>query len=152
MGPLFLLGEYDLLSIGQNGYDNPAPIRGLLNRFGAAARFAFAEFGGGRIPVQGSFWLEGGVGRQYVDWDGGGRLSRDDVALGFGAQANFVIGRHSDKPKFIGFYYAFRASIARGPDADQPGEPTCAGPCDEATLPSPYDLGLFFNMGLNWGR
>ncbi len=153
MGPLKLFGEYNLLSVGESSYDAEDPVRGALHRVGLNARYNFAELGGGRHkPIQGAFWLEAGVGRQHVAWYDGGVLTRDDVDVGFGAQFNFKIGRHSDKPKIFGFYYAFKATIAKSPNADESGPPTCAGPCDEPTTPSPYDLGLFFNMGLNWGR
>ncbi len=155
MGPLYLYGEYNMLSIGESSYENEDPIKGMTHRFGLNARYNFAEFGGGRrTPVQGSFWLEGGVGRQNILWDEGGKLTRDDVGLGFGIQTNFRLNRRysQKKPKILGFYYACRAIVARSPTADQMEPVTCGGPCDEPTAPSPYDLGLFFNMGLNWGR
>ena len=152
MGPLKLFGEYNLLSIGESSYDNENPVRGALHRVGLNARYNFAELGGGRHkPLQGAFWAEAGLGRQHISWYDGGILRHDDVSLGFGAQFNFKIGRHKPRPKIFGFYYAFKATIAESPNADQLGPPTCAGPCDEATAPSPYDLGIFFNMGLNWG-
>jgi hypothetical protein len=151
MGPLLVYGEYNLLSIGESSASEADPIRGVLHRVGAAARYHLTQFGGGTIPVKGGFWMEAGLGRQAITWDEGGILRRNDVSLGFGLQADFKI-RRDERATFIGFYYAFRASIAHGPDADKMQPPTCAGPCDEPTAPSPYDLGLFFNLGLNWGR
>ncbi len=153
MGPFKLYGEYHLLSVGESATTVDDPVRGILHRVGLAARYNFAEIGGGRYkPIQGTFWLEGGMGRQIVQWTEGGKLTRDDASFGFGAQMNFKIGKHSKKPKIFGFYYAFKATVARSPDADNLGPATCAGPCDEATSPSPYDLGLFFNLGLQWGK
>ena len=153
MGPLKLFGEYNLMSVGESATTIEDPTRGMLHRLGLSARYNFAELGGGRYkPIQGAFWLEGGVGRQRVQWYEGGVLSRDDVNFGFGAQMNFKIGKNSDKPKIFGFYYAFKATVARAPDADDLGPATCVGPCDEPTPPSPYDFGLFFNLGLQWGK
>jgi hypothetical protein len=153
MGNLALLGEYNLLSIGESSLDVEDPIRGIQHRFGLNARYNFVDFGGGhRTPIQGAVWLEGGLGRQIINWNEGGRLTRDDLALGFGVQTNFRISKRDKKPKFIGVHYAFRATIARSPVADEMAPATCGGPCDEPTGPSPYDLGLFFNMGVTFGR
>ncbi len=148
-----LYGEYDFVSIGENQQDVTDPIRGLLHRFAAMGRYAFAEFGDGEnIPLQGQFWLEGGVGREIVMWDEGGRLGRNDLAFGLGAELNVVTRRDTPDPSVFGIYYAFRLTVARAPDADKIEMATCGGPCDQPTLPSPYDLGLFFNAGLSWGR
>lgn len=148
-----LYGEYDFLSIGESQQDVSDPIRGLLHRFAAMGRYAFAEFGdGSNVPLQGQFWLEGGVGREIVMWDEGGRLGRNDLAFGLGAELNVVTKRDTPDPNVFGIYYAFRLTVARAPDADKVEMATCGGPCDEPTLPSPYDLGLFFNAGLSWGR
>jgi len=153
MGPFKLYGEYNFMSVGESATTVEDPTRGMLHRLGLGARYNFAEIGGGKYkPIQGTFWLEGGIGRQRVQWMEGGVLTRDDASFGFGAQMNFKIGKHSDKPKIFGFYYAFKATVARAPDADQLGPATCAGPCDEPTTPSPYDFGLFFNLGLQWGK
>ena len=89
------------------------------------------------------------MGHQRVLWDVGGRLDRADVALGFGAEID--IRQRSEKPKFWSIYYAFRMMVTEAPEAKEM-EPTCGGPCDEPTKPSPYDLGIFFNMGFTFGR
>jgi hypothetical protein len=148
-----LYGEYDFVSIGENQQDVSDPIRGLLHRFAAMGRYAFAEFGDGEnIPLQGQFWVEAGAGREIIRWDEGGRLGRNDLAFGIGAELNVVTRRDTPDPNVFGIYYAFRLTVARAPDSDKIEMATCGGPCDEATLPSPYDLGLFFNVGLSWGR
>ena len=95
------------------------------------------------------------VGKKYKIWGGTvafGLAAVQEILFGRSYPVRIQIGRHKPKPKIFGFYYAFKATVARSPDADQLGPPTCAGPCDEATTPSPYDVGLFFNMGINWGR
>jgi hypothetical protein len=153
MGELKLLGEYNFMGIGESSYEVENPTRGVMQRAGLLARYNFAEIGSGRrTPLQGAFWLEAGLGRERIQWNEGGVLSRDDVSLGFGAQLNVLIGRDSPKPKTFSIYYAFKALIAKSPGGDQMGPATCGGPCDEPTAPSPYDAGFFFNLGLNWGR
>lgn len=148
-----LYGEYDFVSIGENQQEVSDPIRGLLHRFAAMGRYAFAEFGDGEnVPLQGQFWVEGGGGREIIRWDEGGRLGRNDLAFGIGAELNVVTQRDTPDPNVFGIYYAFRLTVARAPDSDKIEMATCGGPCDEATLPSPYDLGVFFNAGLSWGR
>jgi len=149
MDRLALIGEYDFLSIGQSSYDHDNPIRGNLHRLGANLRYSIAAFGGRDVPIRGDIWLEGGVGNQLVQWDGGGELSRRDLAFGVGGQMTARLGK--EKPNYIGFYYAFRGLVARDPVGKQ-GEPTCAGPCDMATGPSPWDMGAFFNFGVIFSR
>lgn len=149
MDRVALIGEYDFLSIGQSSYDHENPIRGQLHRLGANVRYSIAAFGGRDVPIRGDLWIEGGIGNQLVQWHGGGELSRRDLAFGVGGQMTARIGK--DKPKYLGFYYAFRGIMARDP-IGKPGEPTCAGPCDMATGPSPYDVGAFFNFGVVFSR
>lgn len=149
MDRLALVAEYDFLSIGQSSYDYDNPIRGQLHRLGANVRYSLASFGGREVPIRGDIWLEGGVGSQLVQWHGGGELGRRDLAFGVGGQMTARIGR--ENPKYVGFYYAFRGLVARDP-IGKPGEPTCAGPCDMATGPSPYDVGAFFNFGVIFSR
>jgi len=151
-GRIKLFGEYNFLLIGQDSFTNEDPVRGFLNRLGAGARYTIGEISGNRVPLQGAFWVEGGLGRQFVTWHEGGKLTRDDIALGFGAQLNVRV-RRGDKPKVFGIYYAFRMVIADGPDADKMSTvPTCAGPCDGPTTPTGLDFGAFFNVGISWGR
>jgi hypothetical protein len=150
-GPIYLYGEYDLLSVGEQTYmAADKPIRGLLQRVSANARYSFFDAHGQDFPLGGELWLEGGLGRQRIDWDEGGRLSRNDLSLGFGAQLNVVAGRHQARPQVFGVYYALKLTVAKDPGPR--GMPGCAGPCDEPTPPSPWDLGVFFNMGVSWGR
>jgi len=149
MGRLALLGEYDFLSVGESAYDNADPVRGVLHRAGANARYSFLSVGGRNLPLRGDFWVEGGVGTQLVQWDGGGELSRRDLSYGIGGQLTARVGKH--KPTYLGFYYAFRGLLARDPF---PGKrtPTCAGPCDTATSPSTWDSSAFFNFGIVFSR
>jgi len=153
MGALSIYGEYNLLSIGESSTNIEDPVRGMLNRFGVNARYHFVEFSDRHDKLQGAFWVEGGLGQEQINWQKGGVLRRQDVSFGFGAQFNVRIGdRYKPNPKVFGFYYAFKATIARAPDSDKVLPPTCGGPCDYPTPPSPNDFGLYFNFGLQWGR
>lgn len=149
-GKAALIGEYDFLSHGQSAYEYEMPIRGVMHRLGANLRYSIASFGGREVPIRGDIWLEGGVGNQLVQWHGGGELSRRDLAFGAGGQMTVRIGR--DKPNYVGFYYAFRGLMARDPLKTENVPPTCAGPCDTATGPSPWDMGAFFNFGVVFSR
>jgi hypothetical protein len=149
-GKLALLGEYDFLSHGQSAYEYEAPVRGVMHRLGANLRYSIAAFGGRDVPIRGDFWVEGGVGNQLVQWHGGGELSRRDLAFGAGGQMTVRVGR--DKPSYVGFYYAFRGLTARDPVKNEMSPPTCAGPCDTPTGPSPWDVGAFFNFGVVFSR
>lgn len=147
---LYLYGEYDFMSVGQDSYDVDEPVRGFMHRGGVSARYSVATVGGKRdIPVRGDFWIEAGLGDQVINWHEGGRLHRPDVSMGLGGQASFRLGR--DKPKFLGFYYALKVTVADAPPRKD-NQPTCAGPCDYPTPPSPYDVGIFFNFGVPFGR
>lgn len=151
-GSLGVYGEYNMLTVGESTIDVEDPVRGMMHRGALNARYNVGEIGGSRdIPLRGVFWVEGGLGRHVVQWYDGGKLTRSDVGLGFGGQLDFRLGRR-EQPNIFGFYYAFRATVARSPEADLDLPATCAGPCDEATPPSPNDLGLFFNMGIEWGK
>lgn len=147
---LYAYGEYDFLSVGQSGYDTQDPVRGFMHRFGANARYSLAAFGGhGEVPVRGDIWAEVGAGYEDVFWHEGGRLGRRDLSFGFGAQAEFRIGR--DHPHYVGVYYAMKTWVGAAPPRKN-DMPTCAGPCDEATGPSPWDFGVMFNFGVPFGR
>jgi hypothetical protein len=153
---LMVLGEYDLMSVGQTPAAEdpnapPNPVRGYMQRFGLDARYSVGRFGGGDVPVRGDIWLTAGLGGEIIQWYEGGRLHRPDAELGLGAQASFRYGS-TGHPKFIGFYYAVRAFIAKAPPSKNDGIPTCAGPCDEPTPPVPWDTGIFFDFGINFGR
>ncbi len=153
MGPLKVFGEYNLLTIGQSAnVGDPDPVRGVMNRLGLNARYNFSSFADRRKKIQGSFWVEAGVGREVIDWNQGGRLRRDDIGFGIGAQFNVRMNGNKRKPKVFSFYYALKVTVAESPDADKVTVPTCGGPCDEPTGPSTNDYGIFFNLGLQWGK
>src|SRR5688500_7770367 len=153
VGRFLLYGEYDFLRIGENEEYVDEPIRGQMHRLGAMGRYAIGEIGGGdTVPLQGQLWVEGGGGREVITWDKGGRLGRNDVAWGVGGELNVMARRDKPRPTVFSLFYAFRMTVARGPRTNKVEMATCGGPCDEPTKPSPWDLGLFFNVGFSWGR
>lgn len=142
--------EYDFVSVGETATETTDPVRGYMHRLSANFRYSLGTFGGkNEIPVRGDVWAEIGAGHQAITWHEGGRLNRKDISLGFGAQATFRIGR--ERPRYVGVYYAMKATIAVSPDRKD-DSPVCAGPCDMATGPSPWDFGLYFNFGVPFGR
>jgi len=148
---LYLYGEYDFLSVGEDSYETADPVRGFLHRVGADIRYSLAAFGGsGRMPVRGDVWVEAGAGHETVYWHQGGKLGRRDLAFGLGAQATFRIGQ--DRPRYLCVYYALKGWVADAPDRKVDMDPTCAGPCDAPTVPSPYDVGFMFNFGIPFSR
>lgn len=151
-GDIAVYGQFDYLGVGESSYEIESPRRGSLTRGGLAARYLLLEIGERESPLGVNFWVEAGGGYQRVAWDGGGILSRNDIQLGFGLQLDGKLGRMSPDPRYFGPYFAFRANIARAPEAETGQMPTCNGPCDQATLPSRNDVSLFFNFGMHWGR
>ena len=148
-GRLGLLGEYNFLSVGQSDSVSSKGQRGIEHRFGGALRYNIGEFGANIVNM--AVWGEAGLGREWIRWDGGGRLTRNDVAIGFGFQPTFMLGRGKDK-KTLGYYMAVRFDIANSPTPPKELPPICAGPCDEPTGPPPYDYNVFFSFGITFGR
>jgi hypothetical protein len=150
-GDFVVLGEFDYLTVGHDQ-------GGTMSRFGLLARYsllrtsAVPDDDGRRGPLSGDFWFEAGGGYQRIAWDVGGKLSRPDIALGFGWQLDAVIGRRDPKPRYYGPYVAFRALLSRGPDPESSDPPMCGGPCDTPTRPSRNNVAMFFHFGVNWSR
>jgi hypothetical protein len=149
-GRFIIHGEYDFLSVGDsyNYYTDTDPVRGLVHRFGGNVRYRFARVGGKDSILGGDFWAEVGLGRQYLQWYGGGKLTRNDVSFGLGSELTLKFGE--PRRKRIGIAYALKVlGMARPDEKYMP--PTCAGPCDEPTGPIPYDLGIMFNFAVMFG-
>lgn len=153
-GDLVILGEYNYLDIGKP----ESMSQGNLSRFGLVARYSLLRTRNDqddpykRSPVSGDYWFELGAGMQRLVWDAGGTLTRPDLVFGIGWQLNVVLDRRSPKPRYYGPYVAFRANLSRAPESSLDVPPTCGGPCDTPTRPSPNDIGMFFHVGVNWGR
>jgi len=145
---LALLGEYHFLTLTENTPIRD-PVHALVHRFGATLRYSFGVLTRHDLPIRGDFWIEAGFGRELIQWREGGRLARNDASAGLAGQLTVRFGPgHRRK---LGLYYAAKFLIANRPDAKQL-PPTCAGPCDEPTHMIPIDLGIFFNLGVVFGR
>ena len=143
LGNLSVLGELNHVALR-------ATERGTMTRAGLTARYSLVPLGDAEGGATSDIWLESGVGWEHVAWRSGGVLDRADVVLGLGWQADVVMDRKSDNPRYLGPYFALRTFIAQGPSPE--GMATCGGPCDRETLPSSTDVSFMFHMGINWGR
>jgi hypothetical protein len=142
-----LRGEYEIMRVGDNS--GSKAVKGTMNRLGAALRYDL--LGTNNNDVAASFWLEGGAGHEWVNWDHGGLLERNDLSFGFGIQPMFR-AKNELANKYVGYVMAFRGFIANDPNGSLPGAiPMCAGPCTKATKAG-YDMGFFFNMSFAIGR
>lgn len=138
-------------SIGESSYDDDMPVRGVVGRLGLGVRYTYGRIGGGRgeIPLRGQFWVEAGAGYQHIQWNEGGRLGRQDLLIGLGAQLDVRVSR--EKLRFIGLYYALDIMFSPAPNSKE-RPPVCAGPCDEATGPGTMDVGFVLNVGVPFGK
>lgn len=159
---LLLSTEYSFLSISNAPPQSdtaelsttppPAPpeIDGMVQRIGANARYSFGKITGDEVPLRGDFWVEGGLGEEFIRWDLGGALHRPDLSFGFGGQFSGRFGREHDH--HAGMYYALRVTLARAPSSYTDRAPTCAGPCDTPTTPIGIDRSFLFNLGIVFGN
>jgi hypothetical protein len=148
LGPLRVLGEGALIRVGDND-SAKEPIQGTMTRIGLTGRYSV--FTGGEHDVSVDVWVEGGVGRELVRWDGGGELTRDDAAIGFGVQPRFRAkrGEGGSQANVFGYLLALRMFVANDPGGKT--GPTCAGPCDRPTRAG-RDIGFLFNWSFTFGR
>lgn len=150
-GRTHLQAEYGLYGITEGTAEVSTGRQGLMQRAGLGLRYHFGHLPFSRSML-GVIWAEGGIGREWYAWDGGGRLTRDDLSVGVGFGFVGNLGGYSGKAKYLGFHYLFRFSAAENPYADKIDAVACGGPCDEATEPLPYDLTFTFIMGFAFGR
>ena len=154
LGNLLVLGEGTLLRVGDSD-DAKTPVQGTMTRLGLTGRYSL--FTGGEREVSVDVWVEAGVGRELIAWDGGGELGRDDYAFGFGIQPRFKkrssYGSSSSdaRQSQFGYLLALRMFVANDPGANKVQAPTCAGPCDRPTRAG-RDIGFLFNWSFTFGR
>ena len=151
VGNVSLYAEWDLLSVGESSLDVADPVRGLMSRVGGNLRYNMWRLRES-TDFEFALWWEGGVGRQFIQWSEGGQLARNDLSFGFGLQTDFGLCGGGNTLNVFGVSYAIKAVVARSPHIAGLGQPSCAGPCDTGTQQAPYDFGLFFNMGFEFGR
>lgn len=147
-GPATLMAEYNYLHVGDADTD-VLDRDGRMTRGAVMLRYQLADVARRGAPVGLEFWAEGGPGIERVSWDHGGVLVRPDLALGFGLDIDGR-GWRDPRPRHFGAFLAFRGTVARGPESDDPA--MCEGPCTVATKPSRNDVSLYFLFGLHWGR
>ena len=153
LGNLLVLGEGTLLRVGDSD-DDKDPVQGTMTRLGLTGRYSL--FTGGEREVSVDVWVEAGVGRELITWDGGGELGRDDYAFGFGIQPRFrkrpsYDGSSSERQSQFGYLLALRMFVANDPGVNKLTVPTCAGPCDRPTRGG-RDIGFLFNWSFTFGR
>lgn len=115
---------------------------GNFHRLGVSGRYLL-----GRGALGGddwaTAWIEAGVGRELVLWDAGGRLHRNDFAVGIGgAIASHHARGHAGMYVSIVWWFAPRL---------RPTAATCGGPCNEATGASAFDRSVRFDLGIPFG-
>lgn len=118
-----------------------------LTRIGAAAEYHFVTFGEKSVGLD--LFVSGGVGRQMLWWTQGGKLERQDVALGFGLRGLFKVGGSNEKPKVVVVETGVRGLVADAPDLGAPSR--CSAICDEGSKPFPYDVSVLWGLSVGYG-
>lgn len=97
-------------------------------------------------------WVAAGVGREVFDWDRGGALARNDVAVSIGA----LLGGHGgdwqrgQRRWWGGAGIALSVVYAPRNDGIQPI--ACGGPCDAASRPSSFDRSIWIDWTSPFGK
>jgi hypothetical protein len=150
LGRLRLSGEYGFASYWASrdlytddgwwmGWED---VGGQVHRFGAVARLRGSV---GVDPTSGASvggYVEGGVGRQRILWNGGGELERNDIVLGLGFE---IAG---GRQRFGGFDLGVRVLAVPKASGTVPG---CAATCTRASEDRTLDLGIVVGLGAVFG-
>lgn len=144
-GPFHLVLEAAFLDLGLSKGD--VTYDGAMVRLGAAAQLHFARVGDRGAGFD--LYVETGTGRQEIWWDQGGKLTRQDLALGVGLRGLFKVGGSSDDPDVVTVDVGVRGYVAHAPDLGEGAG--CAALCDERTEPFPYDVGVFSTLAIGYG-
>ncbi len=146
-GPVYVQGEYAAFIAGWNA--EPGTMvhdvsgRGLVQRAGVTVRWRVTSLEFDDHSGDIAFWLEAGAGRLMP----GFAASTNDLIGGFGMQ---IHAHHRDGKPGKGFWFGARF-IATPVHASSVRPITCDGPCDTASGPSSYGVGLMMLMGMSWG-
>jgi hypothetical protein len=144
LGRFAAIGGYRFLSLTEDAKTHE-PAHAYIHRVGASLRYSLGRVGTDDHVVRGDFWLEGGIGRQFVVWREGGHLGRMDATLAIAGQIRLRYGEN--KKHKAGLYYAARFLFS-----DRPGDKmlpsTCGGPCDAPSNAFPIDIGIYFEVGV----
>lgn len=144
-----LLADYALLSFtGMPEYD-AADTRderdARIHRAGVLARYSLLDGSETYPTTHADFYLEAGVGREWLRWYDGGRLARNDIRIGVGGQGAIWFGHHD--VHMLGAWLSFALVVSHAPAAKPPPS-TCAGPCDAPTRTDPYDVMYWVDIGV----
>lgn len=140
----------DVSGVGGAATGTEKTPTGFVQRVGATARYSIARgiTAQNGMGVRGDFWVEAGLGEQFIRWTDGGYLDRHDIEFGFGAQMDVRGERHHG-----GWYMGMRVTLAP-PPPNAPAltaPPSCAGPCDGPTRPLGIDRSILFVMAVDFG-
>ena len=134
-----LATDYRWLGVTWDGDSIPS---GTTHRFGLVARYNLElccrdERGVGMITLV----FDAGAALDVIEWHGGGRLVRRNGELGIALRGGPRVFALEPRLTFI--------LAPRDPSYDM--APTCARPCDHATSPSAWDLGIMFTQSFVFG-
>jgi hypothetical protein len=161
---LSLLGEYSLGGIGYHpsslatlspARSDGSPVTvgsdGLMHRFGAVARWAYAkgqsDVESGGFQGLGDLYVDVGAGVEVIRWDDGGTLLRPDLAFGIGGETGFRVSKTQRGTLAV----ALRMHVARRDDRDNLAA-TCAAPCTWPSAPTAWsDRSYMLELGYTFG-
>jgi hypothetical protein len=157
---LTFLAEYSLGGIGYHTTLSPqrsdatavtVGSDGLIHRFGALARWAYAkaqtDVEEGGFQALGDLFVDAGGGVEVIRWDDGGTLVRPDLAFGLGGEFGFRAS-HTQRGTVA---IALRVHVARRSDRDSLGE-TCSAPCSWPSAPTAWsDRSYMLELGYTFG-
>lgn len=157
---LSFLAEYSLGGIGYHTTLSPArsdgsPVTvgsdGLMHRFGAVVRWAYAkgqsDVESGGFQGLGDLYVDAGAGVEVIRWDDGGTLVRPDLAFGIGGETGFRVSKTQRGTLAV----ALRMHVARRDDRDNLAA-TCAAPCTWPSEPTAWsDRSYMLELGYTFG-
>jgi len=146
---LFVSASYDLASTTAHDEALRAPLGAVIQQGAVAVRHPVFSFGSDPAALGGDMFVIGGMGREWLRWDGGARLQRSNLSMGMGGTV--ILPRHDRSSRFVLIRYDFRFLVARAPD---PGKLplACDGPCDRLTKTAPYDHTMLLEITGHFGR
>lgn len=118
--------------------------RGVMHRFAAHARYAFARAGSADGGLD--LYADVGTGVQHIRWDAGGAWTRPDLQIALGASL-FGMG----ETQHGGMTFSMVFTLAPRNDIEGSGM-ACGGPCDYATQRTGVDRSFMFDVTVMFGR
>lgn len=138
-------------------------VHGSLVRADLVAQYAFARFRD-RKELSFDLFVEGGAGREWISWDGGGTLHRDTLIAAVGADYVLRVGQPTSRARALRAFMTLRWTFTPSPaqDAPTPGVMCAAGPGDTTCPPASTtttagaaeggrDVGVQLSVGFTFG-